>query len=67
MQPNSTKFALIIKDFFMRALFVLLAVVSMTAFLLHRLLNIRIVLAIIPFRIMVIFKPLFLPERSNMV
>ncbi len=32
MQPKSPKFALIIKDFFMRALFVLLAVVSMTVF-----------------------------------
>lgn len=32
MQPISPKFALIIKDFFMRAIFVLLAVVSMTVF-----------------------------------
>jgi len=32
MQPISPKFALIIKDFFMRAFFVLLAVVSMTVF-----------------------------------
>ncbi|KAF5048117.1 Peptidase family C25 [anaerobic digester metagenome] len=30
MQPNSPKFALIIKDFFMRVIFVLMAVVSMT-------------------------------------